>query len=372
MLAAEAAMAGRKVLEAAPVAEQTSAFWDAITDYFKDPIDRGAVYKHETKRLLVMPNDGQIRCKTAHNADTLRGDYADLLILDEYQMMNPDAWDKVGAPMMLDNDGDAVFIGTPLRRNHFFQVYQKAISESDRWAGWKFTSLDNPHLSEDALREITEDMTDRAYRQEIMAEFLEDEGVVFRNIKACMNAPATTPEQHKDHKIIMGADWGKQSDFTALSVGCATCRQEVDKDRFNQIDYRVQRQRLKVMYDRWGVSGVLPERNSIGDPIIEQLAQESVRVLKGPDHRAGFMTTATTKPQLIENLALVLEREEWQFLPDPVWTGELEAYERTISPQTGRSSYNAPEGLHDDTVIARALMVRAGEGINPSEMYAFL
>ena len=73
----------------------------------------------------------------------------------------------------------------------------------------------------------------------------------------------------------------------------------------------------------------------------------------------GFTTTATTKPPLIENLALALERVEWQFIPDPVATGELEAYERKVSPVTGRSQYSAPSGMHDDTVIARALMLRA-------------
>ena len=71
----------------------------------------------------------------------------------------------------------------------------------------------------------------------------------------------------------------------------------------------------------------------------------------------AFQTTAQSKPPLIESLALALERAEWQFISDPVWTGELEAYERKVSPVTGRSQYSAPEGLHDDTVIARALMV---------------
>ena len=71
----------------------------------------------------------------------------------------------------------------------------------------------------------------------------------------------------------------------------------------------------------------------------------------------GFTTTAQTKPPLIENMALAFERGEWQWQADPVWTAELEAYERTVSPTTGRSSYSAPAGSHDDTVIARALML---------------
>jgi len=71
----------------------------------------------------------------------------------------------------------------------------------------------------------------------------------------------------------------------------------------------------------------------------------------------GFTITSVNKSQLIENLALALERAEWQFQHDAVWTMELEAYERTVSSTTGRSSYSAPDGAHDDTVIARALMV---------------
>ena len=73
----------------------------------------------------------------------------------------------------------------------------------------------------------------------------------------------------------------------------------------------------------------------------------------------GFTLTATSKPPLIESLALCFEKVECQFQSDPVWTGELEAYEIKLSPQTGRSTYSAPSGLNDDTVIARALAWRA-------------
>jgi len=71
----------------------------------------------------------------------------------------------------------------------------------------------------------------------------------------------------------------------------------------------------------------------------------------------GFTITGSNKSQLIENMALAFERGEWQWQADPVWTAELEAYERTVSSTTGRSSYSAPSGGHDDSVIARALML---------------
>lgn len=352
ILAVEAALAGRRILEAAPTSDQTTAFWDACKAALTEPIAAGAIYKNETERLLIFPNGGRIRSKTAWNADTLRSDHADLLILDEYSIMDESAWNEVGAPMLLDNDGDAVFIFTPKRKNHAFRLFQRAlVDDTGRWESFHFTSMDNPHLSAAALAEITSDMTEEAYKQEILAQFLEGDGAVFRNIDACLKAPLqTTPDQHKGHTILAGCDWGKQGDYTAFSFGCADCRVEVARDRFNKIDYAFQTERLKVLADRWKPLTILTELNSIGQPIFEQVKRLGLPVV-------GFNTTAQSKPPLIENLALTLEKEEWQFQADRVWTSELETYEREMSEATGRSKYSAPEGAHDDTVIARALML---------------
>lgn len=353
MVAVEAMLQGRRVLEAGPTEDQTSVFWDACKGVLVELIDAGVIYKNETKRLLEMPSGGRIRTKTAWDADSLRGDYADLLILDEFSIMSPDTWDEVGAPMLLDNDGDAVFIFTPKRKNHAFRMYARAATNDDgRWGAWHFTSYDNPYLSATALAEITADMSNEAYRQEILAEFLEGEGAVFRNISACLVADDQTPEMHAGHQVVMGVDWGKHQDFTVLSVFCQQCGREVAIDRFNQIDYAFQRGRLKALADKWHVQRILAEQNSIGEPIIEQLHRDGLPV-------TAFDTTASSKPPLIESLALAFERAEARWIDNPIATGELEAYERTVSAVTGRSSYSAPEGMHDDTVMARALAWRA-------------
>ena len=62
---------------------------------------------------------------------------------------------------------------------------------------------------------------------------------------------------------------------------------------------------------------------------------------------------------MIESLALAFEREEVRWLGDPIATLELEAYEVKVNQHTNRASYSAPEGLHDDTVMARALANQA-------------
>lgn len=373
IVAVEAMLAGRRVLQAAPTADQTTAFWEECKRALAEPIMAGIVRKNETERLLEIAGKGRIRAKTAWNADTLRGDYADLLILDEYALIEPSAWDQVGAPMLLDNDGDAIFISTPRRKNHFYSLYVRALGDtSARWRAWHFTSYDNPHLSGDALAKITADMTEEAYKQEILAEFLDNEGAVFRNLAACMHAPMdATPGDHAGHTLVMGCDWGRQQDYTCLSVVCRDCHLEVARDRMNVHDYYVQRQSLISLALPWHVAVIVPEENSMGAPIIAQLARDPE--LEGVEIRP-FTTTASSKPPLIESLRLAFEREECQWQDDAVWTAELEAYEVTYAARTGRPSYGAPAGVHDDTVMARALAWSAvcaplGVGFAPS-LYA--
>ncbi len=220
---------GRKVLLSSPSQQQADTFWDKCKSWLGDPIVAGVVVKNEQRRTLEFAaKGGRIRVKTASDADQLRGDYADFLVLDECAYLAPDAWQEVGAPMLLDNDGDAWFISTPARRNWFYHLYARGVGDGERWAAWHFTSFDNPYLSQTALNEITSDMTEDSYKQEILAEFLEGEGAVFRNITANLTAPLNaTPEQHAGHNLLMGVDWAQKHDYTVLSVGCATCKQEV-------------------------------------------------------------------------------------------------------------------------------------------------
>lgn len=169
---------GGRVLYAVPTMEQIDRFWFEVTRSLAEPLGARYYYKNETRHVIELPGTEQrIRAKTAWNADTLRGDYADLLILDEYQIMGADTWRKVGAPMLLDNNGDAVFIYTSKRGGHHSkELYKRAAADkSGRWATFHFTSHDNPYLSAEALAEISSDMTAMGYRMEIMAEDIEDD-----------------------------------------------------------------------------------------------------------------------------------------------------------------------------------------------------
>jgi len=207
----------KRVLYAAPTQEQVERFWVSVVRALHEPIDSGVIYKNESRHLLEIPGtEIRIRAKTAWNADTLRGDYADELILDEFQLMNEDAWGLVGAPMLLDNNGNATFLYTPPSYHsrsvtkakdpqHAAKMFKKAEQDkSGRWKAFHFTSHDNPHISKEALADITQDMTSTAIRMEIMAEDIDEApGALWKRSDIDKNRVIKTPDLSR---VIVGVD----------------------------------------------------------------------------------------------------------------------------------------------------------------------
>jgi hypothetical protein len=259
-----------------------------------------------------------------------------------------DAWQAAIRPTLTDYTGDAYFISTPKGINFFHECYSRGIDTAayPDWQAWHSPTTDNPYIDPVEVEAARQELPEQIFQQEYLAAFLQNEGAVFRNIDACLTAQAGG--DHRGHRLFAGVDWGQVNDFTSISVVCATCKQEVELDRFNKIEWAFQRARLKAIIERYKCQAVIVETNSIGGPNLEALIREGLPV-------RGFETTGTTKSPLIQSLALALERVECRWLPDPVGRTELLAYESRKNPATGRISYSAPDGGHDDTVMSRAL-----------------
>jgi hypothetical protein len=333
---------GKRVLLSSTSQDQADVFWRYLKRWTRPLLS--VAYKNETKRILAL-GEGEIRVKTGRNADALRGDNVGVLVLDECARLDPQAWFEVGAPMLADTNGTAWFISTPDRRNWFFQLYQRAIDPAEtNWAGWQFATTANPHLKPDALAMLIADMTAEGYAQEIEAQFLEGAGAIFRNVSECSTGERAEPYAGE---FIMGVDFAQSHDFTVCSVMDVGTRTQVDCDRFNRMPWLNQRARIEALAAKWQPRQIIAERNSAGGPVVEELQRSGLPVV-------GFDTTAQTKPALIQSLQLAFERREIVALRDPVQMGELMAYEVAWTT-TGRPQYSAPEGLHDDTVMALAL-----------------
>ena len=301
----------------------------------------------ESEKRIELPTGGVIEIHSTHYPDNLRGAGLDYVVLDEAAYMHPAVWAEVVRPMLLESEGGALFLSTPRGKNWFWHLYNLGLDPYEpKWQSFHFESWINPMVAKAEIEDIRRTTSDRTFREEYQAEFLEDSGAVFRGLQEVAVAPFNA-EYIPGHRYIMGVDWGRDHDFTAIVVIDSTTRQMVAIDRFNRIEYRYQRERLKLLADKWHPSVIWAEANSIGTPIIEQLRDEGLPV-------RPFMTTTKSKAPLIEGLALAIERSELALLPDDILLSELSSYEIEVTA-SGNYRYTAPAGMHDDTVIATAL-----------------
>lgn len=308
----------------------------------------GAALGAEVRRVdrqVVLPGGGEVSVRSADNPDSLRGEGLDYVVIDECAYVPEAAWAESLRPALSDRKGKAMFISTPAGRNWFWRLWQRGQGDDPDWRSWQFPTSANPYIDKEEIEAARRDLPERVFAQEYEAQFLEDAGGVFRKV---MEAAVLQPKEPKGGcAYVMGVDWGKSADWTVISVIDAATHEMVAMDRFNRIDYVVQRQRLVALAERYKPQVIVAESNAMGEPIIEQLQRDGLPV-------RGFTTTNATKAQIIEALALAFEQGALRILNDKVLVGELQAYEMERLP-SGMVRYGAPEGMHDDCVMSLAL-----------------
>jgi hypothetical protein len=259
--------------------------------------------------------------------DTTRGRAFNTVIVDEAAIVRElrKVWESAIRPTLTDHRGTAWFLSTPRGINNFKTFFDRGMDpEREDWKAWQMPTATNPHIAPDEIEAARLDMTEAAFNQEYLALFVNWEGSVFRSVMECATAERReAPEA--GHEYVIGADWGRSTDYTVFIVIDTKAQCMVDMDRSNRVDYAVQRGRLQALYDRWKPSMIIAEQNSIGQPIIEELHRANLPV-------RGFTTTNTSKAQAIEALALAFEKRTIRILPDPVLLGELQSFAAEQTP----------------------------------------
>jgi predicted phage terminase large subunit-like protein len=127
---------------------------------------------HVNNLEITLINDIRIRLKGADRPETMRGVSLFYLVLDEYADIRPDVWEQILRPALADLKGEALFIGTPMGRNHFYDLFKYAeMSGDDDYKAWHFTSYDNETLDPNEIEAAKKSMSSYAFRQEFMASF---------------------------------------------------------------------------------------------------------------------------------------------------------------------------------------------------------
>lgn len=282
--------------------------------------------------------------KTAERPDNLRGFGLDYVVIDEAGYIADDVWEAVIRPALADRQGKLLAIGTPRGKNWFYRLWLKGQERNQtECQSWQMPSWGNPFLPKAEIEMLKATLPERIWKQEIEAVFLDNAGGVFRNVEAVVQSYAL-PAQPQG-RVIVGVDLAKYEDFTVL-VAMDERGRVIDFDRFNQLDWEIQKARIKNMARKYNATLVL-DSTGVGDPIYEDLRMMGLSV-------EGYKFTNESKERLINNLAIQIENRKILLPNIPELISELQAFEYEILP-SGMVRFGAPTGYHDDCVIALAL-----------------
>lgn len=304
--------------------------------------------KSETEHRLEMITGGVIDMWSLDNPDAGRGRKYKRAFIDEggFVPKLEEAWTQSIRPTLTDMLGEAMFGGTPKGRNYFWRLHCVGVdAEQPDWQSWQMPTTANPYMDPAEVEAARQQLPERAYKQEYLAEFIEDSGGVFRGVYEVVDVGRSEPEPPGAGCYTMGVDLARVEDFTVISVLDQNNRQ-IYFERFNQVSWELQIARIVAVGKRYNAL-VYVDSTGVGDPIFEQLRKAGLNV-------RGYQFTSASKERLIDNLSIAIEHQRLRLMDVPEQTNELLAYEYEVTA-SGNVRMNAPQGMHDDTVIALAL-----------------
>ena len=334
-----------------PIYSQAKKVFDELAKALKDT---GLITSLNRTEVWIKFNNGsKIHFKSGEKPDNLRGYTLDFLVMDEAAFMRDEVWNEILRPATLVRGKRILFISTPKGKNYFYTLYNRGTSEDNPdYLSLKYTSYDTPFITKDEIDEAKNSLPDDRFRQEIMAEFIEDGGEVFRSFSQSQLI-YKWKEPVESERYWAGIDLGRQNDFTVVTI----------VNNFNEICmiYRERRNNWSNIVDsivnilkKYNAKAIV-EVNSIGDVIFEQIYTRHRKI-------EAFHTTNTNKEEIINNL-IVQINDQTLLLPtkelfEPLDT-ELRVFTFEYSTKSRKIRYFAPAGHHDDCVMSLAFALES-------------
>ncbi len=301
---------------------------------------RGFFIANETNLTLTLPNGTVIEFKSAEKPDSLFGEDVYAAVYDEASRGREASWFALRSTLT-STGGKCKFIANVRGRGWYYKMAQKAKNGGDpEYAYRKITCWDAVDAGRLTLNEVLQakrDLPEHIFKELYEAEPSDDGGNPFgiANLDAAKRTDLSTEPAR-----CFGVDLASTVDFTVI-VGLDEHKAVCHFNRY-QKDWTMTTAHVGLLPD----VPMAIDATGVGKPIVEEIQ-------KGRQNTTGFVFTAQSKQALIEGLATAFQRGEVTYPEGTVLEDELYSFEYVYS-RTG-VRYSAPEGLHDDCVMALAL-----------------
>lgn len=292
----------------------------------------------------------RVIARSGHLGRLLRGNEATHIIVDEAAFVPEELISEVALPMLATTNGQLTLISTPRGKNHFWRYFEMGLKgENGVWSK-RSPSSESPYVRREFLAVQQQIISERAFKVEYEAEFIDAAGRVFATeaIDRCLVGVLPRPTAHP---YFIGIDWARYADFTAVAVlsGSTESAMVVEVQRFTGLSWSNQVVRVQEIVSRYPGARILCDATGNGDAVLEQLQEKTPGIAA-----TGLVFNQANKTALIENIAMMIDQRRLAMTPHPDLLRELEHFEGTVS-ENGGTRYSAPSGYHDDLVVALAL-----------------
>ena len=356
-----------KVDYGAPTYIRAGAVYEEMCQNLKPIITRkrDSSFTIEVRPIGKNKEGGRIAFRSLESHDNIRGENSDLWIVDEMCDVVEAAWRATILPMLMARKGKALLLGTPKRegvgflwaRNEWLKGKDRERCPTHRC--FAAPSSANPLNTAENIALMAANMTEDVYQEEILGEWLDNEGAVFKKLDAAFVLPfkEDSPicwlgkaEPDARRRYIIGHDIGAHNDYNIITVFDLSTREQVELWRVRGEDHDDVLERLHRVREKWHRAVIYADGNGMGEPIVARLAK---RYHDGVVDRKW--SSNAMKVNDVTAARLLFEQEDWKFLAVPWQMAEFQSYTREKMP-SGVWKYGAPEGGHDDAVAAACMI----------------
>lgn len=317
---------------------------------FRRGMPKAMFRANEAEMYIELPNGAVMWFKSGEKPDNLYGEDVASAVVDEASRVREESYFAIRSTLTATR-GHARFIGNVKgRKNWFYRLARRAQQGTPGYAHYKMTAfdaVDGGVLQMAEIEQARADLPDHIFRELYLAEPSDDGGNPFglQHIEACLAPLSDEPP------VAIGIDLAKSVDYTVV-VGMDRFGRVCGMERWNKVPWNETEERISdivgptpALMDATGVGAAVYDRVSVRRPSVQP-----------------FVFTAATKQALLGQLAVAVQNHDVAF-PDGVLREEMDEFEYVSKP-TG-VHYSAPEGLHDDCVIALALCWQMYQTVRP-------
>jgi hypothetical protein len=331
----------------------------------------------ESVSSITLSNGSTIQSVPASSRQ-VRGKTIDLLILDEACFIPAEVWAASQYTVISRSGSKVVLASTPFgRSDSFFSVLYRAGERGEEDVeSFHWPSTASPMVDPALLDLWQRTSTDREYRREVLAEWVDDEGAFFTTAELDGNVDdyeLLRPEEADGLVGVGGIDWAFAQDASAVTIVAVD---EFESSTYGDvffvpwveeafaapyatfIDHLVE----VVGPGRYALDAFVGEANGVGAMPCQELARRLGRRM--PVH--AVHTTAQSKEDAFGAIKLLLQQQRLILPRHPALLAQLSALE-FVQRESGLTSIGVPERRgHDDLAMSLALAMHpAGRLVAP-------